>query len=164
MSTDLFHFFQHYADSAMDQAYESLVAQQYYSKVLKRLQAGEDLSEEIVEIKKVGNKIALEVTIQALSEYEKKAKAAWKLPPIFDDQCKTSISQNKERLEHLPRYEITHTFKTDAGSVVVLIKTAGMNSKVTIDAGKNPMIAQAAILELEKLLTFSTLATRTNQA
>ena len=101
---------------------------------------------------------------QALSEYEKKAKAAWKLPPIFDDQCKTSISQNKERLEHLPRYEITHTFKTDAGSVVVSIKTAGMNSKVTIDAGKNPMIAQAAILELEKLLTFSTLATRTNQA
>lgn len=162
MSTDLFHYFQHYADSAMDQAYESLVAQQYYSKVLKRLQAGEDLSEEIVEIKKVGNKIALEVTIQALSEYEKKAKLAWKLPPLMADQAKTLISHNKERLEHLPRYEITHTFNTEAGTVVVAIKTAGMNSKVTIDAGKNPMIAQAAILELEKLLTFSSIATRTN--
>lgn len=162
MSADLFHYFQHYADSAMDQAYESLIAQQYYSKVLKRLQAGEDLSEEIVEIKKVGNKIALEVTIQALSEYEKKAKSAWKLPPLMADQAKTLISHNKERLEHLPRYEITHTFNTEAGTVVVAIKTAGMNSKVTIDAGKNPMIAQAAILELEKLLTFSSIATRTN--
>lgn len=162
MSTDLFHYFQHYADCAMEQAYESLVAQQYYSKVLKRLQAGEDLSEEIVEIKKVGNKVALEVTIQALSEYEKKAKSAWKLPPLMADQAKTLISHNKERLEHLPRYEITHTFNTEAGAVVVAIKTAGMNSKVTIDAGKNPMIAQAAILELEKLLTFSSLATRTN--
>lgn len=162
MSTDLFHYFQHYADSAMDQAYESLVAQQYYSKVLKRLQAGEDLSEEIVEIKKVGNKIALEVTIKALSEYENKAKSAWKLPPLMADQAKTLISHNKERLEHLPRYEITHTFNTEAGTVVVTIKTAGMNSKVTIDAGKNPMIAQAAILELEKLLTFSSLANRTN--
>jgi hypothetical protein len=162
MSTDLFHYFQHYADSAMEQAYASLVAQQYYSKVLKRLQAGDDLSEEIVEIKKVGNKIALEVTIQALSEYEKKAKSAWKLPPLMADQAKTLISHNKERLEHLPRYEITHTFNTEAGTVVVTIKTAGMNSKVTIDAGKNPMIAQAAILELEKLLTFSSLATRPN--
>ncbi len=162
MSTELFHYFQHYADCAMEQAYESLVAQQYYSKVLKRLQAGEDLSEEIVEIKKVGNKIALEVTIQALSEYEKKAKSAWKLPPLMADQAKTLISHNKERLEHLPRYEITHTFNTEAGTVVVTIKTAGMNSKVTIDAGKNPMIAQAAILELEKLLTFSSIATRTN--
>ncbi len=162
MSTELFHYFQHYADCAMEQAYKSLVAQQYYSKVLKRLQAGEDLSEEIVEIKKVGNKIALEVTIQALSEYEKKAKSAWKLPPLMADQAKTLISHNKERLEHLPRYEITHTFNTEAGTVVVTIKTAGMNSKVTIDAGKNPMIAQAAILELEKLLTFSSLATRTN--
>ena len=47
-----------------------------------------------------------------------------------------------------------YQFKSSAGTVKVNITTAGENYTLEIKAGKNPMAAQLACIELEKQLTF----------
>jgi hypothetical protein len=61
-------------------------------------------------------------------------------------------------LENLPRYEITHTFKLEAGKVIVNITTANRNHRLEIDAAGNAMASRAALIELEQYLTLAALS------
>ena len=56
--------------------------------------------------------------------------------------------------EHLPRADVTYQFDSEAGAVRVHITSAGETFKLDISAGKNPMAAQLACVELERQLNF----------
>jgi hypothetical protein len=56
--------------------------------------------------------------------------------------------------EYLPWADVAYQFKNKAGTVKVHITTYGENYTASINAGKNPMAAQMACIELEKQLTF----------
>ena len=72
----------------------------------------------------------------------------------LQDIGKQKVSLIVNEREHLPRADVSYQFKSKAGIVKVHITTAGETFKLEINAGKNPMAAQMACIELEKQLTF----------
>ena len=83
--------------------------------------------------------------------------SAWQLNPRLQDMGKQKVSLARDAREHLPRADVSYQFKSSAGTVKVHITSAGETFKLEITAGKNPMAAQLACIELEKQLTFMAL-------
>jgi hypothetical protein len=158
MSDTLSRYFNEYAESALDRIHHGQTAIRFYTEALHRLDNGIDISDSIPEIKRVGNDVARDTANDALVDYEQRVKHAWDLPKSLADIATTRVSSYKERLENLPRYEITHTFKLEAGKVTVAITTANRNHRLEINAAGNAMAARAALHELEQYLTLAALS------
>jgi len=158
MSDALSRYFNEYAESALDRIHHGLTATRFYKEALHRLDNGIDISNSIPEIKRVGNDVARDTANDALVDYEQRVKHAWDLPKSLADIATTRVSSYKERLENLPRYEITHTFKLEAGKVTVDITTANRNHRLEINAAGNAMAARSALHELEQYLTLAALS------
>jgi len=158
MSDALSRYFNEYAESALDRIHHGQTAIRFYKEALHRLDNGIDISDSIPEIKRVGNDVARDTANDALVDYEQRVKHAWDLPKSLADIATTRVSSYKERLENLPRYEITHTFKLEAGKVTVDITTANRNHRLEINAAGNAMAARSALHELEQYLTLAALS------
>ncbi len=158
MSDALTRYFNDYAESALDRIHHGLTAIRFYDEAIRRLDSGIDITDSIPEIKRVGKDVARETAKDALTDFERQVKHAWALPKTLSDIATTRVTSHKERLENLPRYEITHTFKLEAGKVIVNITTANRNHRLEIDAAGNAMASRAALLELEQYLTLAALS------
>ena len=158
MSDALSRYFNEYAESALDRIHHGLTATRFYKEALHRLDNGIDISDSIPEIKRVGNDVARDTAKDALSDYEQRVKHAWDLPKSLAEVSTCRMTSYKERLENLPRYEVTHTFKLEAGKVTVFISTANRNHRLEIEASGNAMAARAALHELEQYLTLAALS------
>jgi len=158
MSDALSRYFNEYAEAALDRIHHGQTAIRFYKEALHRLDNGIDISDSIPEIKRVGNDVARDTANDALVDYEQRVKHAWDLPKSLADIATTRVSSYKERLENLPRYEITHTFKLEAGKVTVDITTANRNHRLEINAAGNAMAARSALHELEQYLTLAALS------
>jgi len=158
MSDALTTYFNDYAESALNRIHHGLTAIQFYNDAINRLNNGIDISDSIPEIKRVGNDVARETAKDALADYEQRVKHAWNLPKSLAEVSTCRITSYKERLENLPRYEVTHTFKLEAGKVTVFISTANRNHRLEIEASGNAMAARAALHELEQYLTLAALS------
>jgi hypothetical protein len=160
MSEQLTQYFEHYAESAIEQMKKATLAIGFYRRLHARLLAGEDLSDEVPLVGTVGPEKTLAVVVQALADYKKQITSAWELPSELLEIGKHKVSQTMDPHEHLPRVDVMHQYKSEAGLVKVHITTAGEVYKLNIDAGKNPMAAQLACFELEKRVIFLALTRR----
>ena len=154
MSDHLTQYFERYAEEAITKMKSALIAVDYYERIRLRLVQKEDLSTEIAIIAKVGAAGTMTVVKEAIADYKAQVAGAWALNPRLQDIGKHKISLVVNEREHLPRADVAYQFKSKAGTVKVHITTAGENYTVSINAGKNPMAAQVACIELEKQLTF----------
>ena len=154
MSELLTQYFERYAEEAITKMKAALIAVDYYERIRLRLVQKEDLSKEIAIIAKVGPAGTMTVVKEAITDYKAQVAGAWELNPRLQDIGKHKISLIVNEREHLPRADVSYQFKSMAGTVKVHITTAGENYTVSINAGKNPMAAQMACIELEKQLTF----------
>jgi hypothetical protein len=154
MSELLTQYFERYAQNAITKRTASLIAVDYYERIRLRLVHKEDLSKEIAIIAKVGAAGTMTVVKEAITDYKFQVAGAWELNQRLQDIGKHKISLIVNAREHLPRADVAYQFKSKAGTVKVHITTAGENYTVSINAGKNPMAAQMACIELEKQLTF----------
>jgi hypothetical protein len=93
-----------------------------------------------------------------LADYIKRVEHIWDLPKPLKEIATTKISKHKERLENLPRYDVTHTFKLESGKINILISTANRNHRLEIDTDRNTMKAAATIHELEQYLTLAAIS------
>ncbi len=155
MSDVLTTYFNRYAESALDQIHHGIAAIDFYGEVIDRLKNGIDISDSVPEVKRVGSKIALDTAQEMLADYIKRVEHIWDLPKPLKEIATTKISKNKERLENLPRYDVTHTFKLESGKINILISTANRNHRIEIDTDRNTMKAAATIHELEQYLTLA---------
>ena len=155
MSDVLTTYFNRYAESALDQIHHGLAAIDFYGEVIDRLKNGIDISDSVPEVKRVGSKIALDTAQEMLADYIKRVEHIWDLPKPLKEIATTKISKHKERLENLPRYDVTHTFKLESGKINILISTANRNHRLEIDTDRNTMKAAATIHELEQYLTLA---------
>jgi hypothetical protein len=154
MSTQLSQYFERYAENAIAQMKEALIAVDYYERIRQRLLKNEDLSAELPIIAKVGPTGTMTVVKNAVTEYTAQVTNAWKLAPRLLDIGTHKINLVVNELEHLPRADVHYQFKSSAGIVKVHITTAAETYQLQITAGKNPMAAELAYRELEKQLTF----------
>ncbi len=158
MSDVLTTYFNRYAESALDQIHHGLAAIDFYGEVIDRLKNGIDISDSVPEVKRVGSKIALDTAQVMLSDYIKRIEHVWDLTKPLKEIATTKISKHKERLENLPRYDVTHTFKLESGKINILISTANRNHRLEIDTDRNTMKAAATIHELEQYLTLAAIS------
>ncbi len=158
MSNVLTTYFNRYAESALDQIHHGLAAIDFYGEVIDRLKNGIDISDSVPEVKNVGSKIALDTAQEMLADYIKRVEHIWDLPKPLKEIATTKISKHKERLENLPRYDVTHTFKLESGKINILISTANRNHRLEIDTDRNTMKAAATIHELEQYLTLAAIS------
>ncbi len=154
MSDQLTQYFERYAEAAITKMKAALIAVDYYERIRLRLVQKEDLSGELAIIAKVGAAGTMTVVKEAITDYKAQVAGAWALNPRLQDIGKHKVSLVVNEREHIPRADVSYQFKSDAGTVKVHITTAGENYTVSINAGKNPMAAQMACIELEKQLTF----------
>ena len=159
MSELLTQYFERYAENAITKMKASLIAVDYYERIRLRLVQKEDLSKEIAIIAKVGPAGTMTVVKEAITDYKAQVAGAWELNQRLQDIGKHKISLVVNEREQIPRADVAYQFKSKAGTVKVHITTAGENYTVSINAGKNPMAAQMACIELEKQLTFIALTT-----
>ena len=154
MSALLNQYFERYAEEAITKMKAALIAVDYYERIRLRLVQKQDLSSELAIIAKVGPAGTLTVVKQAIADYKGQVAGAWELNQRLQDIGKQKVSLIVNEREHLPRADVSYQFKSKAGIVKVHITTAGETFKLEINAGKNPMAAQMACIELEKRLTF----------
>ena len=154
MSELLTQYFERYAEAAITKMKAALIAVDYYERIRVRLVKKEDLSGELAIIAKVGPAGTMTVVKEAITDYKGRVAGAWELNQRLQDIGKYKISLIVNEREHLPRADVFYQFKSKAGTVKVHITTAGETFKLEINAGKNPMAAQMACIELEKQLTF----------
>jgi len=154
MSELLTKYFEGYAENSITRMKESLLAVSFYERIKARLAKKEDLSKELPIIAKVDAAGTMTVVKEAIADYKSQVSKAWDLNPRLQELGKQKVSLTVNEREHLPRAEVSYQFKSSAGTVKVHITTAGENYTVSINAGKNPMAAQMACIELEKQLTF----------
>ncbi len=158
MSDALTRYFNDYAESALDRIHHGLTAIRFYNEAIHRLDNGIDITDSIPEVQRVGRDVARETAQDALADYENRIKHAWDLPKSLSEIATTRVTSHKERLENLPRYEITHTFKLEAGKVTINITTANRNHRLEIASAGNAMASRAALIELEQYLTLAALS------
>ena len=154
MSDLLTQYFERYAEEAITKMKAALIAVDYYERIRVRLVKKEDLSGELAIIAKVGPAGTMTVVKEAIADYKCRVAGAWELNQRLQDIGKYKISLIVNEREHLPRADVSYQFKSKAGIVKVHITTAGETFRLEINAGKNPMAAQMACIELEKQLTF----------
>jgi len=154
MSDLLTQYFERYAEEAITKMKAALIAVDYYERIRVRLVKKEDLSGELAIIAKVGPAGTMTVVKEAIADYKGRVASAWELNQRLQDIGKYKISLIVNEREHLPRADVSYQFKSKAGIVKVHITTAGETFRLEINAGKNPMAAQMACIELEKQLTF----------
>jgi len=157
MTANLNLYFSQYAENALKTVRHCNLAKNFYLGVARRLDQGHDFSEELPDIAKIGIKDTQKIVSTAIDEYVLKEKDAWELPSLLAEQAQSKVSATKDTYETYPRYLVAHIFKTPAGSVKVFIATKGENYTINIDAGRNKMAAEAAMLELEKIISFTSL-------
>jgi hypothetical protein len=154
MSDLLNQYFERYVEEAIAKMKAALIAVDYYERIRVRLVKKEDLSSEIAIIAKVGPAGTLTVVKEAIADYKGQVAGAWELNQRLQDIGKHQLSLIVNEREHLPRADVSYQFKSKAGIVKIHITTAGETFRLEINAGKNPMAAQMACIELEKQLTF----------
>ena len=154
MSDLLIQYFESYAEAAIARMKEAVLAIGYYERIRTRLAKGEDLSSELAIIKTVGAEGTMQVVKQALVDYRQQIDSAWALNAKLQALGKFHCALVVHEREHLPRADVTYQFHSEAGAVRVHITSAGETFKLDISAGKNPMAAQLACVELERQLTF----------
>jgi hypothetical protein len=154
MSDLLNQYFERYAEEAITKMKASLIAVDYYERIRVRLVKKEDLSGELAIIAKVGPAGTMTVVKEAIADYKAQVAGAWNLNQRLLDIGKHKVSLIVNEREHLPRANVSYQFKSKAGTVNIHIASAGETFKLEINAGKNPMAAQMACIELEKQLTF----------
>jgi len=154
MSALLNQYFERYAEEAITKMKAALIAVDYYERIRLRLVKKEDLSGELAIIAKVGPAGTMTVVKEAIADYKGQVAGAWALNQRLQEIGKHKVSLIVNEREHLPRADVSYQFKSKAGPVKIHITTAGETFKLEINAGKNPMAAQIACIELEKQLTF----------
>jgi hypothetical protein len=154
MSALLNQYFERYAEEAITKMKAALIAVDYYERIRVRLVRKEDLSSELSIIAKVGPAGTMTVVKEAIADYKGRVAGAWALNQRLQEIGKHKVSLIVNEREHLPRVDVSYQFKSKAGIVKIRITTAGETFRLEINAGKNPMAAQMACIELEKQLTF----------
>ncbi len=160
MSALLTQYFENYAEASIARMKAARLAVSYYERIKARLIKKEDLSGELPLIKKVGPEGTMTVVKAAIADYKAQIAGAWDMAPKLRELGKQKIALQMKEREHIPRADMCYHFKSAAGTVKVRITSAGETFKLEFDAGKNPMSAQLAFVELEKQLTLIALSSK----
>ena len=147
-------FFVRKANGALKQSLERACDLSHFKQVKTRLEAGEDLSKELPQLKKLAKKDALAAVKTLIKRCDTDLIEYWALPKAA--KSKLSITHKSYKGELVPRFTANYQFATTLGLVEIKVTTQGRYifvSPSTKDVKKAN--EELAFRDIEKQLSFA---------
>lgn len=116
-------FFELKANAALKQSIERACDLSHFKQVKTRLEAGEDLSKELPQLKKMTKKDALAAVKTLIKRCDTDLASYWELPKAA--KAKLSVTHRSFKSELVPRFTATYQFATKLGKVEIKVTTQG---------------------------------------
>jgi hypothetical protein len=120
------------AERSLAHAIDQLNARSLYARALDKIEQGQDLSDELPELKSVSKSNAIRVIKNLIKDEDAQVDAGWALDPRYADLFKTSIRVKHLEGELFPSFDVEYTAVTEEGDVVTSITTYRRIVTVTI--------------------------------
>lgn len=143
-------FFQ-MAQRSFAESMESLNRVNFYDGVIARVAAGEDISEDVPEVRGLPQAEVVAVARKLRQQAASAAISAWGLSAALASSFRTTVRSVEVADELIPQYDVEHLADTEKGQVRIGIKTWRRNITAEVvgsDAGVNALNAQMALAAL----------------
>jgi hypothetical protein len=145
-------FFERKANGALKQSLERACDLSHFKQVKTRLEAGEDLSRELPQLKRLSKKEVLTAVKTLIKRCDTDLNDYWTLPKAA--KAKLSVTHKSYKGELVPRFTASYQFNTQLGQVEIKVTTQGRYvfvSPSTKDVKKANI--ELALRDIEKQLT-----------
>lgn len=116
-------FFERKANSALKQSLERACDLSHFKQVKIRLEAGEDLSKELPQLKKLSKKDALVAVKTLIKRCDTDLAGYWTLPKAA--KAKLAVTHRSFKCELVPRFTANYLFDTKLGQINIKVTTQG---------------------------------------
>lgn len=131
MSEFIQTFFERKARQALNESMDRASDLSYFKQVKRRIEAGEDLSKELPQLKKLAKKDAVGSLNTLIKRCDTDLANYWNLAKAA--KSKVTVKHEKFVTELVPRFKAAYEFKTAFGEVTVSVKTQGNYILVSAD-------------------------------
>lgn len=147
-------FFERKANAALKLSLERACDLSHFKQVKTRLEAGEDLSKELPQLKKLSKKDALAAVKTLIKRCDNDLAGYWVLPKAA--KAKLSVTHKSYKGELVPRFTANYQFATKLGQVTIKVTTQGRYVFASVDARdvKKANI-ELAVRDIEKQLSLA---------
>ena len=147
-------FFERKANAALKQSLERACDLSHFKQVKARLEAGENLSEELPQLRKLPKKDALAAVKALIKRCDSDLAGYWALPKAA--KAKLSVTHKSYKGELVPRFTANYQFATKLGQVTIKVTTQGRYVFASVDARdvKKANI-ELAVRDIEKQLNLA---------
>ena len=147
-------FFERKANGALKQSLERACDLSHFKQVNTRLEAGEDLSKELPQLKKLSKKDALAAVKTLIKRCDTDLAGYWTLPKAA--KAKLAVMHKSYKGELVPRFTAHYLFATKLGQIEIKVTTQGRYvfvSPSTKDVKKANI--ELALRDVEKQLSLA---------
>jgi hypothetical protein len=116
-------FFERKANGALKQSLERACDLSHFKQVKTRLEAGEDLTKELPQLKKLSKKDAVAAVKTLIKRCDTDLAGYWTLPKAA--KAKLTVNQKSYKGELVPRFTADYLFETKLGQVHIKVTTQG---------------------------------------
>jgi hypothetical protein len=125
-------FFERKANGALKQSLERACDLSHFKQVKTRLEAGEDLSKELPQLKKLSKKDALAAVKTLIKRCDTDLAGYWALPKAA--KAKLTVTHKSHKGELVPRFTANYQFDTKLGQIDIKATTKGRYIFVSLSA------------------------------
>ena len=157
MSEFIQTFFERKARQALNESMDRASDLSYFKQVKRRIEAGEDLSKELPQLKKLAKKDAVGSLNTLIKRCDTDLANYWNLAKAA--KSKVTVKHEKFVTELVPRFKAAYEFKTAFGEVTVSVKTQGNYILVSADMKDvKKGHTEVALMDAEKQLSLAGLS------
>ena len=154
MSEFIQTFFELKARQVLNQSLDRASDLSYFKQVKRRIEAGEDLSKELPQLKKLAKKDAVGSLNTLIKRCDTDLANYWNLAKAA--KSKVTVKHEKFVTELVPRFKAAYEFKTAFGEVTVSVKTQGNYILVSADMKDvKKGHTEVALMDVEKQLSLA---------
>ena len=147
-------FFERKANGALKQSLERACDLSHFKQVKTRLEAGEDLTKELPQLKKLSKRDALAAVKTLIKRCDTDLNEYWTLPKAA--KAKLSITNKSYKGELVPRFTATYQFATKLGQVTIKVTTQGRYVFVSASTKEvKKANVELALRDIEKQLSLA---------
>lgn len=133
--------FERMANRSFELCMEALMKVDFYTSLLRRLEAGQSIAEELPVVATMSPEV-VKLTVQRLKKQaELAANEAWELPNEFKGSFVTTMKSELPPNELIPQFSVYYVAETKVGQVRVRAKNWRRNVTVEVDGSADAVKA-----------------------
>ena len=148
--------FRNKVNATLTQVAKRVADRNFFQDVLRRLNSGESLSNEMNAFKLVDRKQAIAVVKKLIQRCNQELVGdCWR---FASQRIKTQIQTDLESFDILPSYRVEYEIRTRVGTAIVQVHTVGVYFKIDFDtSGCSGYTRNEVLNEISKLMSFEVL-------